>query len=62
MILVLMSTCIVFRVFAVGYNRWMLSRLVLLNVVVEDTGVYMCSINHNGKQLQFAAVVQVEGN
>lgn len=48
------------RLFAVTYNRWMLSRVVLLNPQLGDSGVYTCELRHGGQHLQYAAVVQVE--
>lgn len=48
------------RLFAVTYNRWMLSRVALLNPQLGDSGVYTCELRHGGQHLQYAAVVQVE--
>nr|KAG5689270.1 hypothetical protein BaRGS_005278 [Batillaria attramentaria] len=47
--------------FAVNYNRWMMSRLVLLHAGLGDSGVYTCEVRHGGRHLQYAAVVYVEG-
>ncbi|KAK7473300.1 hypothetical protein BaRGS_00035432 [Batillaria attramentaria] len=50
------------RMFAVNYNRWMMSRLVLLHAGLGDSGVYTCEVRHGGRHLQYAAVVYVEDN
>lgn len=49
-------------VFTVNYNRGMLSRLVLTDATVGDSGVYTCEVRHEGRHLQYATVLHVEDN